>query len=109
MRRVNGEVYNFSSKGYLTTGIKKVYGRLYLFDENGKVVRRSGWYTSKKGNKYYLKSNGSLVTGYKKIGDDFYFFSETNGRMYKTDGHMQRDTSSTLEKMERDLQMLNPF
>lgn len=74
MRRVNGEVYNFSSKGYLTTGIKKVYGRLYLFDENGKVVRRSGWYTSKKGNKYYLKSNGSLVTGYKKIGDDFYFF-----------------------------------
>lgn len=83
VRRVNGEVYNFSSKGYLTTGIKKVYGRLYLFDENGKVVRRSGWYTSKKGNKYYLKSNGSLVTGYKKIGDDFYFFRETNGRMYK--------------------------
>lgn len=82
MHKVAGYKYymNFSSKGYLTGGVRKLDGKTYRFKSNGRPY--SGWYTTAKGNKQYYRQDGTMVTGYKKLGKDYYYFAR-NGVMYR--------------------------
>ncbi len=83
IKKINGKTYNFSEKYYLVGAIKKIKGKLYLFDERGVLVTKSGWHTSRKGNKYAIKKDGSLYTGYRKFSSGIYYFSKDNGCMYR--------------------------
>lgn len=83
VRRIKNDTYYFTSKGYMTGTIKKINGRLYIFDENGRQVDKKGWYDSKNGNRYYVSEKGDLLTGYRIIDGDIYYFSKNKGYMYR--------------------------
>lgn len=61
MHKINGDVYYFSSKGYMKTG----------------------WITHKN-KKYYFGSNGKRYSGVKKINKKYYYFSDKGVLRTKT-------------------------
>lgn len=85
VKKVKGYKYylNFSGKGYLVGGAKRVNGTHYRFKSNGKPY--TGWYTSKNGLKYYYKANGTFSTGPVTVGKKTYLFNE-RGMLISSEG-----------------------
>ena len=70
-------------------GTCQIDGKVYMFDENGAMVTKSGWYNktyvdSWDGTKttawFFLNGNGTCKTGWMQSGNTWYYFNEY-GRM----------------------------
>lgn len=73
MRKIHGEVYYFSPKGFMKTGWIKYNNKKYYFGSNGKrysgVKKISGKY-------YYFSDKGVLRTKTVKVGNTIYYCTE---------------------------------
>lgn len=71
-------------KGFAYTGKKKIGNNYYIFKNDGKLIKKQGYYTL-KGKKYYINKNGKLAIGAKKIGKNLYYFDK-KGHLVKKEG-----------------------
>lgn len=85
-RQVGKNWYYFDNEGKMLHGetIKTEDNRVYIFDENGAMISKTGWYKviKNKDNKskvvwYYLKGDGTVTTGWKQEGRTWYYFDES--------------------------------
>ncbi|WP_300855086.1 L,D-transpeptidase family protein [uncultured Clostridium sp.] len=102
LQEINGKTYYFNENtSYMETGVVDTGKGIYLFDENGAKVNKTGWIQN-KGHWYYLNSdstvkrdwlnsgyswyylndNGIMATQWKKVNDYWYYF-DSNGAMQK--------------------------
>lgn len=89
-KSIGGKWYYFNelSGVMVSKETKTDKGKIYMFDEDGRLVTKAGWYSMKwdYGDSeyiewYYLNSDGSCRTGWQKIGGKWYYFSY-HGSMY---------------------------
>ena len=73
MRKIHGEVYYFSPKGFMKTGWIKYNNKKYYFDSNG--IRYSG-VKKISGKYYYFSDKGVLRTKTVKVGNTTYYCTE---------------------------------
>lgn len=66
------------------TGKKQVNNKLYIFDKDGRLVKKKGLYKHGK-TKVYINKDGSLETGLIKIKGKWYWF-EDNGELSTKSG-----------------------
>lgn len=68
--------------GAVSTGFRRINGRLYYFDSKGHMA--VGWFTV-SGNKYYASVRkgqyGKLLTGIQRIGNNTYRFDTSTGKL----------------------------
>ena len=92
----DGARYYFSQKGIMAAGWNKIQGKMYNFDEKGRL-RRDGWFEDDYGS-YYLHKDGHAATGRTEIGNVSYCFSErglllrnkwVGNSFYGSDGSLQ--------------------
>ena len=68
--------YHFYGNGYLDTGIYwSDSGKVYYYDENGKMLKGTGWYLDKDDTWHYIYSDGTMATGERTIGGKKYWFT----------------------------------
>lgn len=68
--------YHFYRNGYLDTGIYwSDSGKVYYYDENGKMLKGTGWYLDKYDTWHYIYSDGTMATGERTIGGKKYWFT----------------------------------
>lgn len=68
--------YHFYENGYLDTGIYwSDSGKLYYYDENGKMLKGTGWYLDTYNIWHYIYSDGTIATGERTIGGKKYWFT----------------------------------
>ena len=102
LQEINGKTYYFNENtSYMETGVVDTGKGIYLFDENGAKVNKTGWIQNKgywyylnndstvkrdwlnSGYSwYYLNDNGIMATQWKKVNDYWYYFG-LNGAMQK--------------------------
>ncbi|HHQ4188728.1 TPA: L,D-transpeptidase family protein [Clostridium perfringens] len=102
LQEINGKTYYFNENtSYMETGVVDTGKGIYLFDENGAKVNKTGWIQNKgywyylnndstvkrdwlnSGYSwYYLNDNGIMATQWKKVNDYWYYFG-SNGTMQK--------------------------
>lgn len=76
---------NVGTLGAMYTGLKKINGEIFCFNEDGSAC--VGW-TTYKGKRYFFSNGtklgvrGRAITGWRKIGSDTYYFA-SNGVMQK--------------------------
>ena len=75
----HGNKYCKDSKGNKITGLARIGKKIYLFDDDGVMLK--GWQEF-KGKTVYLSSSGVMQTGWKTIDGSKYYFS--------SDGVLQR-------------------
>lgn len=68
----------YYAKGKRVTGIRKIRGKKYLFDADGRL-RKNAWVTI-KGKTYRSDKKGIVRTGLVKIGNDHYFLARDGAR-----------------------------
>lgn len=73
MRKIHGEVYYFSPKGFMKTGWIKYNNKKYYFGSNG--IRYSG-VKKISGKYYYFSDKGVLRTKTVKVGNTIYYCTE---------------------------------
>ena len=73
MRKIHGEVYYFSPKGFMKTGWIKYNNKKYYFGSNG--IRYSG-VKKISGKYYYFSDKGVLRTKTVKVGNTTYYCTE---------------------------------
>ena len=77
---ISGNWFYFNEDLNPVTGIKKVEGKLYYFNENGKMIQEiksmtNGW--NKVSDKWFYVVNGEIVrNGLKYISGNWYFFKD---------------------------------
>ena len=87
--------------GSLETGLIKIKGKWYWFEDNGELSTKSGIHRWKN-HTYYLK-NGQFMTGWVDVGSNKYYFG-TDGKMVtnkyvQTGGHTYYvDASGRMKK-----------
>ena len=87
--------------GSLETGLIKIKGKWYWFEDNGELSTKSGIHRWKN-HTYYLK-NGQFMTGWGDVGSNKYYFG-TDGKMVtnkyvQTGGHTYYvDASGRMKK-----------
>ena len=67
------------SIGQMVTGVQQINDKVYLFDESGAWLGKSGWYADEREyatDWYYINSNGTCTVGWQKIGGKWYWFDE---------------------------------
>lgn len=75
----------YYEKSKPVTGVKKISGELYYFDNKGKLYEGKG--LRKIGESYYyFKSNHTMKTGVVKIKKKRYYFRKKNGARYELTG-----------------------
>lgn len=82
----NDKKTSYFVNGQKVTGIQKIEGKLFYFDEEGNLYKKFG---KKKinGKTYYFDSTDySLKTGAVKIGKRHYYFKKDNGEQYDGKG-----------------------
>ncbi len=62
----------FNSKGRMVTGLVKISGKNYYFNDNG--VMKTGFVTFKEGKRYF-GSDGVMCTGLTKVSKKTYYFN----------------------------------
>ena len=68
--------YHFYGNDYLDTGIYwSDSGKVYYYDENGKMLKGTGWYLDKDDTWHYIYSDGTMATGERIIGGKKYWFT----------------------------------
>ncbi|WP_332829955.1 L,D-transpeptidase family protein [Clostridium perfringens] len=102
LQEINGKTYYFNENtSYMETGVVDTGKGIYLFDDNGAKINKTGWIqnqghwyylnndsTVKRDwlnsgyNWYYLNDNGIMATQWKKVNDYWYYFG-ANGAMQK--------------------------
>jgi len=93
------QVY-INKNGSLATGLVKIKGKWYWFENNGVLSRKSGIHKWKN-NTYYL-NKGRFVTGWETVGSNKYYFGadgkmakyiQTSGQTYYVDasGRMKKN------------------
>ena len=81
-KKLSGKWYFFDEQyGWMyDDGGYNIRGKAYLFNKNGALITKKGWYTYKTSygtkQKYYFNSKGKLVTGWKKLGGKKYYFDD---------------------------------
>ncbi|XZK30568.1 L,D-transpeptidase family protein [Clostridium perfringens] len=102
LQEINGKTYYFNENtSYMETGVVDTGKGIYLFDDNGAKVNKTGWIQDKGHwyylnndstvkrdwlnsgySWYYLNDNGIMATQWKKVNDYWYYFG-ANGAMQK--------------------------
>ena len=102
LQEINGKTYYFNENtSYMETGVVDTGKGIYLFDDNGAKVNKTGWIQDKGHwyylnndstvkrdwlnsgySWYYLNDNGIMATQWKKVNDYWYYFG-SNGAMQK--------------------------
>ena len=102
LQEINGKTYYFNENtSYMETGVVDTGKGIYLFDDNGAKVNKTGWIQNKGHwyylnndstvkrdwlnsgySWYYLNDNGIMATQWKKVNDYWYYFG-SNGAMQK--------------------------
>ena len=102
LQEINGKTYYFNENtSYMETGVVDTGKGIYLFDENGAKVNKTGWIQNKgywyylnndstvkrdwlnSGYSwYYLNDNGIMATQWEKVNNYWYYFG-SNGAMQK--------------------------
>ncbi|XZK22842.1 L,D-transpeptidase family protein [Clostridium perfringens] len=102
LQEINGKTYYFNENtSYMETGVVDTGKGIYLFDDNGAKVNKTGWIQNKGHwyylnndstvkrdwlnsgySWYYLNDNGIMATQWEKVNDYWYYFG-TNGIMQK--------------------------
>ena len=100
LQEINGKTYYFNENtSYMETGVVDTGKGIYLFDDNGAKVNKTGWIQNKGHwyylnndstvkrdwlnsgySWYYLNDNGIMATQWKKVNDYWYYFG-SNGAM----------------------------
>ena len=88
---INGKTYYFGWWGMYYGGAIEVDGKYYLFEDNGVVVNKPGWYKKTHANSdwvewYYINEDGTVATGWQTIGGKTYYFDDW-GYMYSDGVH----------------------
>lgn len=65
----------FWQQGSMVKGLVKIDGKLYLFDEDGKLVADAGWHEV-DGTWYLVDDASAVATGWKKVNGAWYYFDE---------------------------------
>ena len=67
---------------YLKNRKAWINNQLYIFDENGYLPLKKGWWKDPAtGAWYYIKPSLSCETGWRQLGKNWYFFDRCTGRM----------------------------
>lgn len=75
LRRINGKLYYYDSKGKrIKNSLKKAEGKYYFFDAKGRAVTNK--WKKINGKKYYFKKNGAAATESCKIEGAYYVFNQ---------------------------------
>ena len=102
LQEINGKTYYFNENtSYMETGVVDTGKGIYLFDDNGAKVNKTGWIKNKGHwyylnndstvkrdwlnsgySWYYLNDNGIMATQWKKVNNYWYYFG-SNGAMQK--------------------------
>ena len=100
LQEINGKTYYFNENtSYMETGVVDTGKGIYLFDDNGAKVNKTGWIQNQghwyylnndsivkrnwlkyEDNWYYLNNSGCMMTGWQKINNNWYYFNK-NGDM----------------------------
>ena len=75
----------YYEKGKKVTGFKKIDNKLYYFQSNGKLYKKTGVRTI-QGKKYCFASDYSIKTGVVKVGKKYYYFQKSTGVRYEKKG-----------------------
>ena len=75
--------YYLDADGYMVTGRMLINGKLYIFDDGGKMFADT-LVNEANGRSYYASANGTLLTGWHCLKGGWYYFY--------TDGHMAKET-----------------
>ncbi|PWW95401.1 L,D-transpeptidase family protein [Clostridium perfringens] len=102
LQEINGKTYYFNENtSYMETGVVDTGKGIYLFDDNGAKVNKTGWIQNKGHwyylnndstvkrdwlnsgySWYYLNDNGIMATQWEKVNNYWYYFG-SNGAMQK--------------------------
>ena len=74
---INGVKCYYGQNGKVLTGSQIIDKKLYMFDENGKLMTG---FVKQNGTTRYYTENG-ILTGLQKIGSSYYYFSPVDGSM----------------------------
>ena len=97
-RTISGNRYYLKpNNGALQKGHMKVDGYWYMFDSSSGAMKRSEFYTMKKGESgdapktVYFDENGHLLYGFQNVGGQTYYLHKKSGALQKgqqkIDGH----------------------
>ena len=78
LQKIDGEYYLFNDNGYRQHGVKTVDDKTYLFDAaTGKM--QTGWYISSSGYTYYYDGINGRIAGNRCVSIDgkYYFFNDS--------------------------------
>ncbi len=75
---INGDTYYFKDDATVAKGeFIETNGKLYYYGATSGKLQKTGWYSSKNGNKYYFnKSTGEVYVGLETIDSYKYYFNE---------------------------------
>ncbi|MGI6091300.1 MAG: hypothetical protein ACOYEL_07960, partial [Saccharofermentanales bacterium] len=66
-------------RGHMRTGVTYIDGKYWCFDNNGRLIEKTGWYQDEDGTWYYFNADSSGYDGWLRSGGKWYYIS--NGRM----------------------------
>lgn len=75
----------YYKSGVAVTGVQKIHGNLYYFEEDGKLYKKTGYRTI-AGKKYYFNKNHTMKTGVVKVKGKRYYFNKKDGVRYEQKG-----------------------
>lgn len=75
--KIKGKLYLFDQNGFLIKdSVTKLNGKLYVSRQNGTLINKPCKYNGKR---YYGNPAGYCETGLKQIGNNYLYFSKKNG------------------------------
>lgn len=87
----NGWRYENEEGDYLFSTRVWIDGRIYIFDEEGYLLK-NGWYQDPDSGKwYYVVPSGACAMGWIKLGAKWWFFDRTDGHMAEKGGYDTRE------------------
>ncbi|WP_349407255.1 cell wall-binding protein [Clostridium perfringens] len=108
-QKINGKDYYFNYDGEMANGILYINGQgkreVYLFDNNGSLVKGNGWKEIDR-KWYYFNDNNSLANGWKTINGKTYYFN-SHMMVGATEVYNQEDSKYQLYYFKRDGSLIN--
>lgn len=88
--KIGGKYYYFNEKGYMQTGNVIIGSGIYLFGDDGALVKQyKNTLVTVNGRKYCTDSKGKIMTGLVKVGSDNYYFFCDEG--YAVSAEVEQD------------------
>lgn len=102
--RIGGKSYYFNEKGYMQTGNVIIGSEIYLYGDDGAMVKQyKNTIVTVNGKKYCPDSKGKMQTGLVKVGSDNYYFFCDEG--YAISAEVEKD--GYIYEVDKDIGLIS--